>query len=313
MSKTGSIIYPVFLPMQGCPGRCIYCDQQKISAATNPDPFSHIAEVAAFIRRNPGKSKEIAFYGASFTALSSAYRQQLLAAYAEIMDAQSSFRISTHPLFISDEILSECYHQGIRCIELGIQDFDSTVLCSSGRGYDHQLARDAAIKVKEHGFTLGVQLMPGLPGSDAGTIEFNMRQLVDILPHFLRLYPLVVIKGTELAKRYQQGTFRPLTLEEAIAICANYCELAEIHQIKVIKLGLPSNLDPAEILAGPFHPAFGEFVQAELLIRKLLKDYLPGHEIILDKKQRALLSGHGHRFHTILQDRLANCMNPLQP
>lgn len=295
--------------MQGCPGKCIYCDQHKISAVTDDNPLHHLSEVAAFIRRNPHRSKEIAFYGGSFTALSSDYRKYLLAEFAKVTDAKTSFRISTHPLFITDEILFECHEQGVRCIELGIQDFDTRVLSSSGRGYDHQLARDAALKVKEHGFLLGIQLMPGLPGANSETIKFNMQQLVDIHPHFLRLYPLVVIKGTELATKYLQGTYLPLSLDDATALCADYCEVAGANQIKVIKLGLPSNLDPTDILAGPFHPAFGEFVQAELLVRKLLSNYQRGQEIILDKKQQALLSGHQQKYQAMLQNRIANCMN----
>lgn len=309
MSKTGNLIYPVFLPMQGCPRRCIYCDQHKISAAKHLDPLQHLSAAAAFIQRNAGRTKEIAFYGGSFTALSPAYRQQLLTAYAQIIDADTSFRISTHPLYISEPILQQCREQGIKCIELGIQDFSTAVLNASGRGYDSIRAREAALMVKAAGFKLGIQLMPGLPGSTAESIKYNMQQLVEILPHYLRLYPLVVIKGTTLVDAYQQGLYQPLSLDAAVAICADYYELAQAQQIKIIKLGLPSNLDPQEILAGPFHPAFGQFVQAELLIRNYLGHHLQNKEIILDKFQQSLLSGHHGKYQAILQERLANCVN----
>ena len=265
--------------------------------------------MARFISNHPTEEKQIAFYGGSFTALSADYRASLLFRIRQVMDQKSSFRISTHPLYINPEILAECRHQGISCIELGIQDFDSHVLLASSRGYDNAIALAASRMVKAEGFTLGIQLMPGLPGSDSLSISTNMRCLRQLKPDYLRLYPLIVIDGTPLARLYTEGQYLPLQMEEAVKLCADYAELADSEGISIIKMGLPSNLSPEDVLAGPYHPAFGEFVLAERLIRKIMLALQLDKEIKLDKKQQALIMAHKGKYRVILEERLKTCFN----
>ncbi|MDD2231117.1 MAG: radical SAM protein [Candidatus Cloacimonetes bacterium] len=301
------LIYPVFIPMLGCPHRCIYCDQRKITGAQTLDVQQQLAKVAQFVANHPDKNKEVAFYGGSFTALPEDYWAELLSKFSSVIDAKTSFRISTHPLYISDEILLSCYQQGIRCIELGVQDFNDTVLSASQRGYTGAQALEAAKLVKNHGFTLGIQLMPGLPNSSAETIKENHQMLRLIKPEYLRIYPLVVIRGTVLADLYERGLYSPLELEEAIQISADYAELAVSEGITIIKHGLPSNLDKNDVLGGAYHPSYGEFVLAELTIRNVIRDLQNGKEIKLDKKQRSLLMGHSAKYRDLLQKRLGIC------
>lgn len=302
-----SLIYPLFIPMAGCAARCIYCDQSKISGAPALDLEQAVREVRAFIRHHPGSDKQIAFYGGSFTRLPLEERNSMLQRILPLLDEHSSIRISTHPLWINQEILDWCGINRIKTIELGIQDFNADVLQKSGRGYSTQEAVSACKAIKEAGFELGIQLMPGLPGADSSSLQDNFHMLEELLPQFLRLYPLIVIKGTILATQYLQGTYQPLSLEAAIDICADYSCLADTLNIRIIKLGIPSNISSADIVAGPWHPAFGEFVRAELLIRKIVLDYLPDQPIFLNRKQAALLDGHGGRYLKILQERLKNC------
>ncbi|HRY84142.1 MAG TPA: radical SAM protein [Candidatus Cloacimonadota bacterium] len=307
-----SLIYPLFIPMAGCAARCIYCDQSKLSGASALDLEQAAHDVAAFIRHHPEQDKQIAFYGGSFTRLSPQERNTMLERILPLLDEHSSFRISTHPLWIDQEILDWCGQNRIRTIELGIQDFNEAVLHRSGRGYGTAEAVGACKAVQEAGFELGIQLMPGLPGADLSSLEANLYYLRELKPRFLRLYPLIVIKGTPLEEEFRQGRYQPLSLDAAIQICADYCLLAESLRIRVIKLGIPSNIASEDILAGPYHPAFGEFVKAELLIRKLELDYQPDQPIFLNRKQASLLHGHGGRYFKILQDRLKNCTLKLE-
>jgi histone acetyltransferase (RNA polymerase elongator complex component) len=289
-----SLIYPLFIPMQGCPGRCIYCDQNKISGAGAFDLAEAIPQVQAFIRRNPDQDKEIAFYGGSFTALAESERERILKAVLSVCDQQTSIRISTHPLYIDKSILKHCKKYRVRTIELGIQDWHEAVLKASGRGYSSDRAYQACMMIKMAGFNLGLQLMPGLPGSSEESSIFNNVMLNLVKPQFLRLYPLVAIKDTPLAELYQKGEYRPLTMQEAISVCADYYELCRLIRIKIIKYGLPSNIDPSQVLAGPYHPSFGELVKQEILIRELRKH--PERIPNLDAFERQLLRAYGCRF-----------------
>ncbi|HOZ01010.1 MAG TPA: radical SAM protein [Candidatus Syntrophosphaera sp.] len=262
--KNKTLIYPVFLPMRGCPQRCVYCDQSRISGVEDLSLAAELPKIADFIKRNAVRAKQVAFYGGSFTALDAAFREKLLSAVLAVCDAQTSFRISTHPLYVGPEILDWCASRRIRTIELGIQDFDDAVLKQSERGYTGNEALAAARRVKDAGFELGVQLMPGLPGWSEESLRTNHRTLEELKPKFLRLYPLIVIRGTPLEELFRKGDYVPLSLDEAIRHCADYFPLAERCGIRIIKLGLPSNLKREDIVAGPWHPNFGELVRAAL-------------------------------------------------
>lgn len=266
-AKTKHLIYPLFLPNHGCPGGCIYCDQVKISGAGAFDLDKAVQEVAGFIQRNPKRSKEVAFYGGTFTALPLSFREEILSRILEVVDEGTKLRISTHPLWINEDILRHCAEYRIQTIELGIQDWHDRPLALCGRGYTSAQALEAAHLVKDMGFTLGIQLMPGLPGSDIETLDYNHLVLTSLRPHMLRLYPVVVIRGTELQRSYEQGLYKALDVAEAVTICADYAELCEPLGIRIIKYGLPSNIDPADVIAGAYHPALGELVKRELAFR----------------------------------------------
>jgi histone acetyltransferase (RNA polymerase elongator complex component) len=285
------LIYPLFIPMQGCSGTCVYCDQRKISGAAEFDLQRAKAELKLFIRHNSGKSKEVAFYGGTFTALEPQIQKQYLLAVSELLEQTDSIRISTHPLHTEDSTLSLLKEHRVKTIELGIQDFADSVLQQSGRAYTGKMALNAAQRVRDWGFQLGLQLMPGLPGSNMDTLQITQQTLLVLAPEIMRLYPAVVIRGTRLEKMYEEGSFLPLSIPEAVRICADYSELCARHGIRIIKYGLPSNLEPQDFVAGPYHPAFGELVKQEILRREIVGN--PEKRERLQPREIQLLRAHG--------------------
>lgn len=300
-----SLIYPLFIPMQGCPARCIYCDQQKISGAAPFDLLRAIGEVQAFIRRNPFKEKEVALYGGSFTGLELSRQKEILSAICLELDEYSSLRISTHPLYISSEILELLGSYRVKTIELGIQDFSDEVLRASNRGYSSHQAIQAIRLVQTAGFRLGIQLMPGLPGANAQSLAQNLCTLREIQPQFLRLYPCVVIAGTPLETLFYSGKYTPLSLDDALSVCAQYHALCQQIGTKIIKYGLPSNIPPGDVVAGAYHPAFGELLLQYLLYNRLKET--PESYYELDARQLQLLGAHGGKLlRALLQGRKHN-------
>jgi histone acetyltransferase (RNA polymerase elongator complex component) len=291
MKPDRSLIYPLFIPMRGCPGTCVYCDQRKISGSGAFDLQQAKSEVGAFLRRNPGTTKEVAFYGGTFTALPLATQNEYLEEIGGLLEQGDSIRVSTHPAYISSGILAFLKTRKVQTIELGIQDFCDEVLAQSGRDYSSGQAVQAAQAVRSAGFTLGLQLMPGLPGSSAETMRKNLELLLKISPALLRLYPTIVIKGTKLEQMYRDRQFVPLSLRQAVVLCAEFREACAPAGIRIIKYGLPSNIDYHEVVAGPYHPAFGELVKQELLRRELEKD--PSRKDRLQAHELQLLRAHG--------------------
>jgi hypothetical protein len=148
------------------------------------------------------------------------------------------------------------------------------------------------------GFAVGIQVMVGLPGETAQDIRSTVEQALRLKPAFMRIYPLVVLRGTFLHEAFLKNEFSPLSLQEAVQRALFIYLHAEAASIKVIKMGLTDNeFLKGEIVAGPYHPAFGYLVRSEafyLAVLKVCKEHgLSGTvTIFLNKKDIPHLTGY---------------------
>ena len=159
-------------------------------------------------------------------------------------------------------------------MELGVQSLDDTVLERAGRGHTARAAEDACRILAGAGFRVGLQLMPGLPGDTAATSRATLRHALGFAPDFLRVYPTVVIAGTELERLYRAGAYTPMTLAGAVSICKVMLLDALKSSIPVIRMGLQAtdDLGPGgAVVAGPYHPAFRQLVESELMFDLMAK------------------------------------------
>jgi hypothetical protein len=110
-------------------------------------------------------------------------------------------------------------------------------------------------------------MMVGLPGDTFPSAMSTGEAICALEPDFVRIYPTLVLRGSALARRYQQKKYRPLPLDEAVAQVKALYGLFARSAIRVIRMGLQATdgLDTgADVVAGPYHPAFGELVHAAL-------------------------------------------------
>ncbi len=264
------LIIPVFIPNLGCPHRCLFCDQRPITGA--PQALPTEAEVAraaapylASKRARRGGPRQLAFYGGTFTLLPEADQEYLLAigrgylARGEV----DSLRLSTRPDAVDARCLARLAGSGVRTVELGAQSFDEGVLGLARRGHTAAQTREAARLIRAAGLELGLQLMCGLPGETRESFAASCRAAAALGPELVRLYPVLVLEGTGLARLWRQGGYRPLSLEEAAAWCAEALAIFEAAAVPVARAGLPPSAGlEAALLAGPYHPAFGQLVRS---------------------------------------------------
>ena len=278
------LIVPIFIPYHGCPHRCIYCQQEKITAQTTrqPEP-SDIKEILEEALKSPkfhkSKDPEVAFYGGTFTSLPTDRMVQLLETVSPYIRNGffKSIRVSTRPDALDIKTLQLMRDLYVRTVELGTQSMDEKVLELSRRGYRAVDTTNSVGLLKEHGFKVGIQLMPGLPGDSEEKFMRTVDDVIDLSPHMVRLYPTVVIQGTELAEWYRQKRYQPLSLDEAVMVCKESCIRFEAHGIPVIRMGLmssPSLLEEGQIIAGPWHRSFGFLVRSEIHQQRI-DPYLP--------------------------------------
>lgn len=300
------LLIPVFIPFAGCPQRCIYC-AQELQSGTSCNELERLycnakkslPEILS-LRQSVDKEVELAFYGGTFTLLPLAWQEKWLSLAGELKEKGliQSMRCSTRPDALSDTSLTYLKKSGLSTVEIGVQSFDLETLTQSKRHYTPKQATDAANMIQEAGLSLVVQLLPGLPGSTPQTFAADIEIVKEIKPEAVRIYPCLVVKGTELATLWQNGEYLPWDMEETVASLASaLLELAS-GNIAVIRMGLaPEETLLSSVLAGPWHPALGNLVQAKALYLFLQsKIYLlPAkvQSLALPHKLQGVFWGHG--------------------
>lgn len=272
----------LFVPNNGCPHRCSFCNQRSITGkSTQPSPddvvrAAHTAEESLGAR---AKDAELAFFGGSFTAVERGYMVSLLEAAAPFVrnGRFSGIRISTRPDGIDRDILILLKKYGVTAIELGAQSMDDRVLALNGRGHTAAQVEKASGMIREGGFSLGLQMMTGLYGDTEEGALRTAEKFVRLCPETVRIYPTVVLRGTELGDRYLAGEYNPPGLDETVGLCAALLDLFEEKGIPVIRLGLHASPElERDRLAGPWHPAFRELCESKRLLRKILDELVRG-------------------------------------
>src|SRR5512135_813618 len=200
------MIIPFFIPHLGCPHQCVFCNQKKITGQNEPLDASRLPQAISEYLKNDTSNNpaQIAFYGGSFTALPQDTQKSFLEAVRPFIQSGQirSIRLSTRPDCISRKVLDLLSEYHVETIELGAQSMDDRVLTLSGRGHTEADTVNAVTLLGEYSFTVGIQLMPGLPGDSARGFLNTVNKTIALKPDFVRLYPALVIKDTPLEDLY---------------------------------------------------------------------------------------------------------------
>jgi len=327
-SEIRPMIIPVFLPHEGCPHRCVFCNQfamdTKPVSPTTPDTlFSHVKQYLAF----QGKDRfpvETAFYGGNFLGLEKARQRLFLEAAAALAreGVIHGIRFSTRPDTISTEGLAELSGFPVTLVELGVQSMEDRVLNLSQRGHTAADTLEAAAVLKASGLRFGMQLMVGLPGdTESGTLN-SAEKIAALSPECVRIYPTVVLKGSRLADWYSRGLYTPMPLDRCIRLVKKLYLFFSQQKIRVIRMGLQSSetLKPEkDLIDGPYHPAFGHLVLSEIF-QDLLVSFLEKTgkapdplRLHLHPSHASRVAGHGNRTLALLKTRFGIGSVTIQP
>lgn len=266
---------PIFIPHRGCPHDCAFCSQRKITGidteVTETEVRTMISEFLKTIDTDDS-SAEVAFFGGSFTGLEYATQETFLKTASKFFPQITGIRISTRPDYIDEKIIALLKKYGVTTVELGVQSSDDEVLLLNSRGHDFASVKNASRLIKAAGITLGHQMMLGMYGS---TPEKDMQTVSDIIslaPSCVRIYPVVIIKDTLLEDFFSAGKYVPYTVEQAAKLAKEAVTMFDSAGIDVIRIGLHSSKDlenDKNVVAGPYHPAFGELVESLIFRDKI--------------------------------------------
>jgi histone acetyltransferase (RNA polymerase elongator complex component) len=280
-------IIPIFLNQQGCKYKCIFCNQFKITGSSIK-PTQYIDEVKNYIdtqikkfgQINPKyKISQISFYGGSFTCLPIKIMDKYINIVKPFLKNSieeteqkykviDSLRLSTRPDCINEDILKFLKGNHVETIEIGAQCLDNKLLKILNRGHTVEDVYNAFNLLKKFNFETGLQLMVGVPCETTKTIENSIKIIINkIKPNFIRIYPLIVLKNTQLEKMYHNNEYISLTINEAVERASLIAQECLKNGINVIRIGLQYNETLKEsYVAGPLIPNFGDLVKNKIQI-----------------------------------------------
>ena len=275
-------IIPIFVPHLGCPNDCTFCNQKKISGQKINVTKEDVKKTIEYYLSNFGESNkkvEVAFFGGSFTGIDKKIQEELLSAAYEYIEQGKvdSIRISTRPDYIDKDILKFLKKYKVETIELGVQSTNDYILSKAQRGHNFEDVKKASKLIRKNKFILGHQMMVGLQDSTVKDEIKTAKDLIKLKPKIVRIYPVLVIKGTKLEEEFISGEYTPNTLEQAVETSAMLLKMFEKKKIEVIRIGLqntdeicnPEN-ESSQVVAGPYHPAFRQLVESRICYEQIL-------------------------------------------
>ena len=139
------------------------------------------------------------------------------------------------------------------------------VLKANERGHSAEDVEKASELIREYGFELGLQMMMGLYGSTLDDDIETALRIIDIHPDTVRIYPVVILKGTKLADLYESGVYKPCSFNDLVEAVSVMLIWFKNSNIRVIKCGLhASEFVEKDMIGGFYHPAFRDVCESEI-------------------------------------------------
>jgi len=239
-------IAPVHLGCCPGPDRCDLC------APAAPVTL----ELIEALRINAGETAQVRFYGGQPPT-----NEQLAVAGAAPW-------VRVRPDLLTRADAERLRQAGVVHIELDLLTPRTTALRSVGRHYSQSMLEEQAAGLRAMGFRTSAVLAPGLPGTDHDSSMEDARWATRF--DEVRLHPVLVIKGSQLAERHASQLYTPLSVSEAVTTCLAMLEILEAASIPVPRIGLQPLQDGyGRAIAGPAHPALRELIEARRALQHL--------------------------------------------
>ncbi|MEM0466866.1 MAG: tRNA uridine(34) 5-carboxymethylaminomethyl modification radical SAM/GNAT enzyme Elp3 [Candidatus Thermoplasmatota archaeon] len=159
--------------------------------------------------------------------------------------------LETRPDWFRMQHADHALRFGATRIELGVQHIDDSILYRIHRGHTVHDIISATRLAKETGFKVCYHIMPGLPGSNSKKdLEAFKKLFTDerFQPDMLKIYPVLVIQGTQLYDQWTKKEYEPLTVEKAAVLIAKMKQfIPPWVRIQRIQRDIPAQLISAGI------------------------------------------------------------------
>jgi elongator complex protein 3 len=173
----------------------------------------------------------------------------------------------TRPDWCGEREISAMLSLGATKVELGVQSTRDDLLELMRRGHKVADSVAANLALREAGLKVGFHMMPGLPGS---TPEMDLEVFRELFrdsrfrPDYLKIYPALVVEGTELYQQYLRGDYQPLGDDAAAELVSQIKELLPKYvRLQRVQRDIPAH----QIAAGVRKSNLRQLAEARLKAR----------------------------------------------
>jgi radical SAM protein (TIGR01212 family) len=244
----------------GCPNRdgtigtegCIYCNPRGSGTGAfgrGIGVSEQIDRGIALLSKRHGCTRFIAYFQsftntyAEISRLADLYGQAL--ARPEVV----GLAVGTRPDCVPDDVLdllAELGRHRLVWIEYGLQSVHNETLRVINRGHDAAAFFGAVERAHLRGLLVAVHLILGLPGETLPDMVETARAMARVRVHGVKLHPLYVVRGTALEQVYNEGSWQPLSEEQALEATLS---VLEVLPPEVVIHRMTSDPHPEELVA----------------------------------------------------------------
>ncbi len=272
-------------------GKCIYCpggpDKGTAQSYTGHEPaalraaqynFDPYEQTRARIEQlnaigHPTDKIDLIIMGGTFTARPRSYQEWFVKRAFDAMNGVEAksleeahlinenarnrcigLTVETRPDWFMEREIDFSLYLGATRVELGIQTVYDDILDFVKRGHHVRESIISTRLAKDAGFKINYHMMPGLPGSTPEKDFEAFRRIFedpDFRPDMLKIYPTLVVKGTELYEMWRRGEYEPYTLEEMVELLVRVVSIVPPWvRIQRIQRDIPAKFIEAGVKRG---------------------------------------------------------------
>ncbi|RME39475.1 MAG: tRNA uridine(34) 5-carboxymethylaminomethyl modification radical SAM/GNAT enzyme Elp3, partial [Thermoflexia bacterium] len=300
-TRTISGVAPVSVltPPHPCRGRCLYCptvpDAPKSYLPDEPgvqrairfgyDPFAQTAGRLQALENigHPTDKVELLILGGTWSDYPPDYQERFVRRCLDAMNGRDSATLAeaqalnetaphrnvglvveTRPDSITPEEVRRLRALGVTKVQLGVQSLDDEILALNRRGHTVAETRTAVRRLRLAGFKIVLHWMPNLYGATPERDLEDFQRLWDdpaLRPDELKIYPCLLLEGTDLHDLWREGKYRPYDEETLVRLLvACKARIPPYTRLNRLMRDIPA----PNIVAGVTRSNLREVVQAEM-------------------------------------------------
>ncbi len=290
----------VMMKAFNCPGECVYCplelnmpksylSDEPAAARAKQLNFDPVAQVEGRLKQlkengHATDKLEIIVIGGTFSAYPDEYKEEFIKKIFDAVNGSESatieeaqlknetakqrivaLSVETRPDWVTEKEVKLIRRLGVTKIQLGVQAIDEEIARLTKRGHGAEEVARATRLLRNAGLKICYHLMPNLPGSTPEK-DIEMSRLIYTDPRFkpdyVKIYPCMVIPGTELFRMWQRGEHSTYSDEE-LKYVLKEISASTPRWVRIDRL--VRDISRKWVAAGTVRTNFRQIVEAELI------------------------------------------------